>query len=99
MIGVAVNVEGIRRFCERYGVRELSLFGSVVRSDFGPDSDIDVLVEFAAGRAPSLFSFLDLQVELQTLLGRRVDLVSKRGLNPHLRDRILAAREVLYARP
>lgn len=92
-------MKAIRGFCEAHKIRELALFGSVLRSDFGPKSDIDVLVEFAPGEGPSFFRLLDLEEELASLLGRRVDLVSKRGLSRHIRDRVMAGREILYGTP
>lgn len=98
MATMTIDRDSIRKFCETHGIRELALFGSVLRDDFGPESDVDVLVEFAPGHGPSLFHLLDLEQELSAILGRAVDLVSKRGLNRHLKDRILAEREVLYGR-
>lgn len=95
---LAMDRDAIRGFCEAHGIRELALFGSVLREDFGPDSDVDVLVEFAPGHGPSFFRLLALQQELSSLLGRPVDLVSKRGLSRHLKDRILDGREILYGR-
>ncbi len=96
MAAMVVDPEAIRQFCEENHVLELSLFGSVVREDFGPESDVDVLVEFAPGRAASLFRLVKMQEHLSAVFGRRVDLVSKRGLSRHLRERILRSREVLY---
>ena len=98
MATMAIDRDSIRRFCEAHAICELALFGSVLRDDFGPNSDVDVLVEFAPGQGPSLFHLLDLEQELSFILGRPVDLVSKRGLNRHLKDRILAGREILYGR-
>jgi predicted nucleotidyltransferase len=99
VLGLEVDPEAIRQFCLRHGIRELALFGSAVRGELRPDSDLDVLVEFEPGRTPSIFRFLDLQAELSALFGRTVDLVSKHGLNPNRRDRILTERQVLYAPP
>ena len=96
MAALVVDAEAIRQFCLKNNVVELSLFGSVVREDFGPDSDVDVLVEFAPGRAASLFRLVNMQEELSAVFGRRADLVSKRGLSRHLRERILRSREVVY---
>ncbi|MHB8993181.1 MAG: nucleotidyltransferase family protein [Chloroflexota bacterium] len=70
-----------------FGVKSLSLFGSVARDDAGPDSDVDILVEF--GRPVGLFGFIDLNDYLEGLLGRRVDLVTPDALKARLRDRIL----------
>ena len=96
MAAMVVDVEAIRLFCQENNVIELSLFGSVVREDFGPDSDVDVLVEFAPGHAVSLFRLVNMQEQLSAVFGRRVDLVSKKGLSRHLRERILRSREVVY---
>ena len=84
--------------CRRFHVSRLSLYGSVLRDDFGPDSDIDILVEFHPGQGPTLFSFEDLRRELSRLFGgRRVDLVTPPALHPRLRQKILDAAEEQYA--
>jgi uncharacterized protein len=93
---IAVNPEEIAAFCRRNHIRRLALFGSVLRDDFGPDSDIDVLVEFEAGHVPGL-AFSRLEQELSNLLGRRVDLVTPKFLNERIRDRVLDDAEVQYA--
>lgn len=85
-------------FCGRWKVRELALFGSVLRDDFGPASDVDVLVSFDDDAPWSLWDLTTMQDELSSLLGRRVDLVEREGLrNPFRRDRILKTRRVVYA--
>ena len=94
---VPIDRARIAGFCRLYGVRELSLFGSAIRSDFGPESDVDVLVEFQPEVQPSLFRIVDMQDELSKVFGRRVDLVTQRSLSRHLRDEVLLNREVLYA--
>lgn len=93
---IAVDRGEIASFCRRNHIRRLSLFGSVLRDDFGPDSDIDVLVEFEAGHVPGL-AFIRLEQELSSLLGRRVDLVTPKFLNERIRDRVLGDAEVQYA--
>lgn len=70
----------IQRFCERWRISEFSLFGSVVRDDFRPDSDIDVLVSFAPGSRWSLFDLARMQDELEEILGRRVDLLERKSV-------------------
>ena len=83
-------------FCEKWRIRELSLFGSVLRSDFSPTSDIDILVEFEDGAGWSLFDLIDVSDELKRELGRDVHLVEKEGLrNPYRRREILDHREIL----
>lgn len=85
-------------FCHRWKVRELALFGSVLRDDFGPASDVDVLVSFDDDAPWSLWDLTTMQDELSSLLGRQVDLVEREGLrNPFRRDRILNTRRVVYA--
>ena len=87
----------IAQFCRRHRIRRLALFGSVLRDDFAPDSDIDVLVEFEPGQAVG-FEILDMEEELSELFGgRKVDMVQQKYLNPRLRGRILASAEVQYA--
>ncbi len=88
----------IAAFCQKWKVAEFALFGSVLREDFGPDSDIDVLVELAPGHGLGLFDWVDMIDELKSIFGRRVDLVSKKGLrNPFRRHQILSTREVIHA--
>ena len=93
---VPVDLQQIAEFCRRHHIRKLSLFGSVLRDDFRPDSDIDVLVTFEPGQVVGL-RVVDIEDELARLLGRRVDLVSEKYLNHRIRDRILTAAEVQYA--
>jgi len=85
-------------FCERWQVKEFSLFGSVRRDDFRPDSDLDVLVSFNPAAQWSLFDLVTMQDELQKIFGRPVDLVEREGLrNPFRKRSILSSREVIYA--
>ena len=85
-------------FCRKWKVLEMALFGSVLSEDFRPDSDIDVLVSFKNNAGWGLFEFVDMIDELQTIFGRKVDLVEKDSLrNPFRRQAILAAHEVIYA--
>lgn len=95
---IAVDREKTAAFCRTHRIRKLALFGSVLRDDFGPESDIDILVEFESGHTPGFFGLYRIEQELTALFeGRRVDLLTYRSLNPHLRDRILAEAEVQYA--
>ena len=88
----------LAEFCRRHHIRRLALFGSVMRDDFGPQSDVDVLVEFEPGHTPDFFLLYDIEQELSAILdGRRVDMLTYRSLNHRLRDRILATSEVQYA--
>lgn len=85
----------IADFCRRNHIRRLCLFGSVLRADYGPDSDVDVLVEFEPGRTPG-FHFISVQDELSEILGRRVDLNTPACLSRHYRDEVIAEAEPLY---
>ena len=91
---IEIPREKIADFCRRHHIRKFALFGSVLRDDFGPDSDIDVLVEFEPGHVPGL-ALVTLQDELSTIFGgRRVDLVMAKYLNRRIRERVLAEAEV-----
>jgi len=91
----------ITKFCQRWKICELALFGSALRDDFGPDSDLDILVTFAADAEWGLFDHVKMQQELQALLQRNVDLISKRALvrsqNWLRRQEILNTAQVLFA--
>ena len=93
-----VPQDEIDALCQRWRVAELAVFGSVLREDFRPDSDVDVLVSFGPDARWSLFDFVTMQDELEALFGRPVDLVEKEGLrNPFRRHAILSSQKVLYA--
>ncbi len=92
------SADSLAGFCRKWKIKELSLFGSVLREDFRPDSDIDVLVTFAPEARWSLLDLPRMQDELSRILGRTADLVDIKGLrNPFRRREILATREVVYA--
>lgn len=82
-------------FCRRNHIRRLAFFGSILREDFGPDSDVDVLVEFHEGHTPGL-RFFTMERELSELLGRKVDLHTPGFLSPYFRDEVMAEAEVHY---
>jgi predicted nucleotidyltransferase len=92
---IKISQEQLAGFCRRNCIRRLALFGSALRDDFRPDSDVDVLVEFEAGKTPGL-NFFGMQDELSELLGRRVDLNTPGFFGPRLRPRILAEAETIY---
>jgi predicted nucleotidyltransferase len=95
---IPVDMAKIAAFCRRHGVRELSLFGSVLRDDFGPDSDVDVLLDFHPGRGFTFENTPDIVDELEAIFGRQVDVVEKRRVgNPFRRASILSSSRVLYA--
>ena len=88
----------LREFCQRHHVRQLSLFGSVLRDDFRPDSDVDVLVEFVPGQTVDFFDLFDMEEELSTRLGgRRVEINTRNSLSRFFRDEVAAEAEVQYA--
>jgi predicted nucleotidyltransferase len=93
--GVTIN-DVLAAFCHTNGVRRLGLFGSALRGEFQPDSDIDLLVEFEAGRVPGLLQLAALELELVELLGREVDLRTAADLSRHFRDDVSASARVLY---
>ena len=97
-VKISVPTDRIAEFCRKWKVREFSLFGSVLRDDFGPDSDVDVLVSFEPTTAWDLFDLVGMRDELMAMFGRAVDLVEKEGLrNPFRQRRILSTREIIYA--
>jgi predicted nucleotidyltransferase len=92
-----IPCEVLADFCRRYQVRELALFGSMLRQEHRPDSDVDLLVSFAPAARVTFLTLARMQRELEGLLGRKVDLVPKEGLKPIIREHILATARVLYA--
>jgi hypothetical protein len=94
---MSVSVERIAEICRQYQVRELSLFGSAVRGGMGPESDIDVLVEFDTDAMVGILRFAALSDDLEAVFGRSVDLVTKLGLKPWVRPHVLREAKVLYA--
>ena len=85
----------IADFCQRHHIRRLSFFGSILRDDFRPESDVDVLVEFEPGRAPG-WEFFDMEAELAVLLGRKVDLNTTGWLSPHWRNEVVQGAYAEY---
>ena len=98
MVHISLDQSRIAEFCRARHIRRLSLFGSVLREDFGPDSDVDVLVEFEPGHVPGL-DFFTMEMELSEILGREVDLNTPGFLSPYFREEVLAEAEVQYAEP
>lgn len=93
---VSIDRDAVSAFCRRHHITRLALFGSVLRNDFRPDSDVDVLVEFQVGHVPGL-KFVSIEREFPGLLhGRRVDMVAPKFLNPRIRDQVLRSAEPLY---
>ena len=95
---VSIEKERLAAFCRAHGVKRFAVFGSALREDFGPDSDVDVLVEFEPNRAPGLLGVAGMERELSDLFGgRKVDLRTLEDLSRYFRQDVLAAAEVQYA--
>ena len=95
---IDIQKDKIEDFCKRWKIAEFSIFGSALRKDFSPKSDVDVLISFEPDIPWSLFDWVDMIEELRDILGREVDLVEKSGLrNPFRRREILSNRQVIYA--
>jgi predicted nucleotidyltransferase len=95
MARIGINREEISEFCRRHHIRKLALFGSVLREDFRPESDVDVLVEFEEGHVPGL-AFFSMERELSEILNHKVDLNTPQFLSPYFRDQVLAEAEAQY---
>ncbi len=94
---IEIDMPRIAEFCRKWKVKELSIFGSALREDFRPDSDVDVLVELQPDHGLSLYDWVDMIEELETVFGRKVDLVARGGLkNPFRRREILRTAETVY---
>ena len=98
-VRVPVAMEAVADFCRRHGVHELALFGSVLRDDFTDSSDVDVLIEPGPDHRHKLAEILAMQEELETMFGRKVDLVYKHLLKQYIREDVLRRRRVLYVSP
>ncbi|MCL5885186.1 MAG: nucleotidyltransferase domain-containing protein [Deltaproteobacteria bacterium] len=94
---LSVNKDEIVRFCRKHRIRRLALFGSVTRKDFGPHSDVDVLVEFDAGYPVGLIRMAGIERELSGILGRKADLRTPAELSRYFREDVIRTAEVLYA--
>jgi hypothetical protein len=93
---IEVAKEEIAAFCRRHHIRRLAFFGSVLRDDFAPDSDVDVLVEFEPGARVGLITLAGMEIELTRLLGRKAQMHTVKGLNPQFRDQVLEQAETQY---
>ena len=94
---IAVPGDKIADFCLRHHIRKLAFFGSVIRDDFGPDSDVDVLVEFEPDYTPG-FAFFGMEIELSEILGRKVELHTRNFLSRYFRDKVLEEAETQYVK-
>ncbi len=94
--GIDIPHERIAEFCRQNHIRRLALFGSILRDDFGPSSDVDVLVEFQPGQRVGLFRLTGIELALSDLLGRKVDLNTAGFLSPYFREEVLREARTLY---
>jgi len=95
-LNLSIDRQAVSAFCQRHHIMRLAVFGSALREDFRPDSDVDVLVEFEPGHVPGL-DFVAIEREFSALLpGRRVDMVTPKFLNPRMREQVLRVAESLY---
>jgi uncharacterized protein len=92
-----VDNESIAEFCRKHHIRRLAFFGSVLRNDFRPDSDVDVLVEFEPEHEPGMLRLSAIQRELSDILGRQADLRTPEDLSKYFRDEVISTAEDLYA--
>ena len=97
MVRIPLDRERIAAFCREHHIAKLAIFGSVLREDFRPDSDVDVLVWFAPEHVPGLLRLIAMQHELSDMIGREVDLRTPEELSRHFRDEVIAEAEVQYA--
>jgi hypothetical protein len=84
------------KFCRRNHIHKLSLFGSALRGEMGPDSDVDLLVEFAPGHVPGLIKLAGMEIELAKMVGRKVDLRTPQELSRYFREKVVNTAEVIY---
>ena len=97
-VQIKIPKDKIASFCRKYHIKKLSLFGSVLRDDFGPSSDVDVLVEFEPGKVPGYFRLFDMEEELGSILeGRKVDIRTLKDLSRYFRSMVLESAVVQYA--
>ncbi len=97
--GIGVDNEALAAFAQRHAILRLAAFGSVLRNDYRPDSDIDVLVEFTPGRVPGLLAVAAMELELGGLIGREVELRTYAGLSRFFRDQVRVSARDLYCVP
>jgi len=96
---IVIAEDKIREFCERHYISRLAIFGSALRDDFGPESDVDVLVDFVPGHTPGFFKLFEMEEELSGLLGgRKIDMRTPEDLSRYFRDKVVATAQVQYVR-
>jgi len=96
-VHIPVDQAQIAEFCRRHHIRKFAFFGSVLREDFRPDSDVDVLIEFEPNRIPGLIKLMTMQLEFSEMIGREADFRAPGDLHRSFRDAVVAKAEVLYA--
>jgi predicted nucleotidyltransferase len=96
---IVIAEDKLREFCERHYIRRLAIFGSALRDDFGPNSDVDVLVDFMPGHTPGFFKLFEMEEELSGLLGgHKIDMRTPEDLSRYFRDKVVATAQVQYVR-
>ena len=95
-VNIKISQKDLAAFCQRNHIHRLAFFGSVLREDFGPHSEVDVLVEFEPDARVGLITLAGMEIELSRLLGYRAEMHTVGGLNPHFRDEVLDSAEVQY---
>lgn len=96
---LVIAKDRIADFCRRHYIRRLAIFGSALRDDFGPESDVDILVDFVPGHTPGFFGLFDMEEELSALLGgRKVDMRTPQDLSRYFRQEVIAKAEVQYVK-
>jgi len=96
-VRLSIDRDRLAAFCRANGVRKLAVFGSALREDFAPDSDVDVLVEFEPKARAGLLRMAEMEQELSEIIGRKVDLRTAQDLSPYFREEVVAEAEVQYA--
>jgi predicted nucleotidyltransferase len=96
-IHIELPKKRIEEFCKRYHIKKLSLFGSALRDDFSPESDLDILVEFDPAHIPGFIRLAGMEIELTEILGRKVDMRTAQDLSRYFRDEVLNSSKVQYA--
>lgn len=94
---IEIDQERVAGFCQRHAIMKLAFFGSILTDHFGPESDVDVLVEFDPDRIPTLFAVVEMEEELSALLGRKADLRTPKDLSRYFRDEVVRTALVQYA--
>jgi predicted nucleotidyltransferase len=95
-MNIGIHKDKIARFCDRNRIRRLAFFGSVLREDFSPNSDVDVLVEFEPDARVGLITLAGLEIELTNMLGHKAEIHTVKGLNPYYREEVLNTAQVQY---